>query len=113
MLITGIFTAAIVSFLMGIINTSIVSCFIFILYAIPTAFMNTVPRSVVSKLVDEDVRGTAFGFYYIVIGILDLPASFIAGVLWENIGKGSPFYFASFLSILSIIIFAIFFREKK
>ena len=43
-------------------------------------------KALVADLVPAEVRGTAYGTYNAVLGILDFPASVIAGVLWQGIG---------------------------
>jgi len=40
----------------------------------------------VADLVPVAMRGTAYGSYNALLGILDLPASLIAGILWQGIG---------------------------
>jgi hypothetical protein len=38
----------------------------------------------VADLVPQSMRGTAYGFYNALLGILDLSASLIAGILWQG-----------------------------
>jgi hypothetical protein len=38
----------------------------------------------VADLVPQSMCGTAYGFYNALLGILDLPASLIAGILWQG-----------------------------
>ncbi len=55
-------------------------------------------------------RGTAYGAFNGVIGLTLLPASVIAGVLWEGIGAwpgfgpSAPFIFGSSLSLISVVL---------
>ena len=44
-----------------------------------------------ADLVPEELRGTAYGAYDAVIGLVSLPASVLAGVLWEGLGAWSGF----------------------
>jgi MFS family permease len=66
----------------------------------------------VADLVPENMRGTAYGTYHAVIGILAFPASFIAGVLWEGLGAWSgfgpsaPFLFGGTLALLAATLMA-------
>jgi MFS family permease len=61
-------------------------------------------------LVYAAVRGTAYGTYNAVLGILDLPASIIAGVLWQGIGAwqglgaSAPFLFGAAMSLLAAVL---------
>ncbi|AEF16652.1 major facilitator superfamily MFS_1 [Thermoanaerobacterium xylanolyticum LX-11] len=88
---------------------------IWILYAIYGIYYSTtegVAKSLVAHLVDENNRGTAFGLYNASIGILALPASFIAGYLWDKVAPSAPFYFGAGCSILAVIFITIFRIEK-
>ena len=68
-------------------------------------------RALVCDLVPEERRGTAFGFYNGIVGITLLPASLIAGWLWQSISPAAPFYFGAALAGLSAIGLLVFVRE--
>ena len=63
-----------------------------------------------SDLVPKDLRGTAFGTYNAVLGILDFPASLIAGLLWsgagswKGFGPSAPFFFGAILAAIAIVL---------
>ena len=48
-------------------------------------------KALVADLVPASVRGMAYGTYNATLGILDLPASLIAGLLWQGAGGWSGF----------------------
>ncbi len=48
-------------------------------------------RAMVADLVPADLRGTAYGTYSAVLGLLNIPASVIAGVLWHGLGSWGGF----------------------
>ena len=60
---------------------------LFAAYGLVMAITESVPRAFVSDLVAPAVRGTAYGIYYTLIGVTALPASAIAGWLWDYYGK--------------------------
>lgn len=66
-------------------------------------------KAMVADIVAPEVRGTAYGTYNAVLGILDFPASLIAGILWQGIGawKGfgapAPFYFGAALALIAAV----------
>jgi MFS family permease len=70
-------------------------------------------KALVADLVPEALRGTAFGTYNGILGILDLPASVIAGVLWQGLGHwqgfgpAAPFYFGAGTALLAAILMVI------
>jgi MFS family permease len=67
-------------------------------------------NALVADLVPENMRGSAYGTYHAVIGILAFPASFIAGILWEGLGAWSgfgpsaPFLFGGALALLAALL---------
>jgi MFS family permease len=64
-------------------------------------------KAMVADLVAPELRGTAYGTYNAVLGIIDFPASLIAGVLWQGaggwagFGPSAPFLFGSGLAFLA------------
>jgi MFS family permease len=76
----------------------------FILYGLYYAVFEGVGRAFVADLVPEENRGTAYGYYHMTIGILLLPASLIAGFLWDKVGPEVPFLFGGSLALLSSIL---------
>lgn len=70
-------------------------------------------KAMVADLVPEALRGTAYGTYNGIIGILDLPASLIAGILWQGLGSwqgfgaAAPFYFGAGTALLAALFMAI------
>jgi MFS family permease len=70
-------------------------------------------KAMVADLVAPQSRGMAYGTYNAVLGLTDLPASLIAGILWSGIGtwKGfgpsAPFYFGAAMAFLALLLFAI------
>ena len=76
---------------------------LFIFYGVYHGLADGVARAFVADLVPEDRRGTAYGFFHGVVGITLLPASIIAGWLWQTYSPAAPFYFGAGLSFLAMI----------
>ena len=82
---------------------------LFALYGLYYGLAHGTAKAFVTDLVPEDLRGTAFGTYHAVLGVLDLPASVIAGVLWQGVGPWSgwgpsaPFYWSAATAVLAAI----------
>jgi MFS family permease len=70
-----------------------------------------VARALVSDLVPAETRGTAFGMYHGIVGITLLPASLIAGWLWQSVSPAAPFYFGSGLAVLAMLWMLVFVRK--
>lgn len=76
---------------------------LFALYGVYYGFTEGVARAFVADLVPEDRRGTAYGLFHSVVGITLLPASIIAGWLWQAVSPPSAFYFGAGLSFVAMI----------
>ncbi|HOU14352.1 MAG TPA: MFS transporter [Anaerolineae bacterium] len=67
-------------------------------------------KAMVADLVPEALRGTAYGTYNAVLGILDFPASLIAGVLWQGVGRwggfgaAAPFFFGAATALTAAVL---------
>jgi MFS family permease len=84
---------------------------LYALYGIYYAATDGVGRALVADFVPVERRGAAYGLYNAAIGITVLPASVIAGVLWQGIGSwtgfgaSAPFYFGAALALLAGVLF--------
>ncbi len=77
-----------------------------VLYAAYGAYYGTAlgtAKALVADVVPAHLRGTAYGAYSTVIGALNLPASLIAGVLWDRFSPGAPFFFGAALAGLAAL----------
>jgi MFS family permease len=83
----------------------------FIFYGAHKAALETVQKTLVSELAPPQYRASTLGGFQMVIGLCTLPASLIAGVLWEKINHLMPFYFSLALTIISSLILLVV-REK-
>ncbi|PKO13476.1 MAG: MFS transporter [Chloroflexi bacterium HGW-Chloroflexi-10] len=67
-------------------------------------------KAMVADLVPENLRGTAYGTYNGVLGLLDFPASVIAGILWQGagtwqgFGPAAPFLFGAVMALLAALL---------
>ena len=76
---------------------------LFALYGVYYGLAEGVARAFVADLVPADRCGTAYGIFHGVVGITLLPASIIAGWLWQAISPAAPFYFGAGLAFLAMI----------
>jgi len=84
----------------------------FILYGAHKGALEPVQKTFVSELSPVEYRASSLGLYQMVIGLCALPASFIAGVLWDNMGVLAPFYFSIGLTAVSVVMLT-FVKEPK
>ena len=59
-------------------------------------------------MVPADHRGRAYGIYNAALGIIALPASIIAGFLWEKVSPAAPFVFGASLSLIALLALLFF-----
>jgi MFS family permease len=62
--------------------------------------------ALVADQVPAELRGTAFGLINLMTGIALLPASLIAGMLWQQIGPSAPFVMGSGFAIIAAFLLA-------
>ncbi len=74
---------------------------LYVLYGVYYGVAYGTAKALVADLVPAELRGTAYGTYALVVGAMDLPASAIAGVLWQTVSPGAPFLFGSALALLA------------
>jgi len=76
-------------------------------------------NAMVADLVPENLRGTAYGTYHAVVGLLAFPASLIAGILWQGVGAWSgfgpsaPFLFGGTLALLAALLLAVWMPKAR
>jgi MFS family permease len=86
---------------------------LFALYGVYSAATDGVQKALVSDLVDQDKKGTALGLYNAILGITLLPASLIAGVLYDNVSSMAAFYFGAMMAFIAAIMMFIFYKTKS
>jgi len=88
-------------------NSLIAFIVLFALYGVVYAIVDGNQRAYVSDLSSGELRATALGTFHTTIGLVALPASLIAGVLWQ-INPSITFIYGSIVSIISVVLFLTF-----
>jgi MFS family permease len=95
---------------------------VWVLYAIYGVYYGLAygtTKAMVADIVPEALRGTAYGTYNAVLGILDFPASLIAGFLWhgvgtwEGFGPSAPFFFGGAVALTAALLMALVMPGKS
>ncbi len=84
---------------------------LFAAYGIYYGIVEGVARAFVADLVPAEKRGTAYGLYHGVVGLTLLPASLIAGWMWQAYSPTAPFFFGASLACAAMIGMMVFIRE--
>jgi MFS family permease len=83
---------------------------LYILYGVYYGLAYGTAQAMVADLVTTERRGTAYGTYNGLMGLLDLLASLIAGVSWQGIGSwegfgpSAPFLFGAVTAFLASLL---------
>ncbi|WRQ33143.1 MFS transporter [Bacteroidales bacterium MB20-C3-3] len=108
LIILGFIVYAIVYYFFGRFNSINVFIFLFMLYGFYSALTDGSQKAMISDIVSKDLIGTGFGIYHAVLGITLLPASLIAGLLYDKVNSNAPFYFGSIMALIATILMIIF-----
>ncbi len=83
---------------------------LYALYGVYYGLAYGTAKAMVADIVPQELRGTAYGTYNAVLGILDLPASLIAGFLWQGVGAwdgfgpSAPFFFGGAVALTAAVL---------
>lgn len=80
---------------------------LFALYGLFMAFTDGVWRAYLGELAPANARGAVYGAYAAVVGAAVLPASLIAGRLWDALGHDAPFLYGAGMAALGAGILAV------
>lgn len=83
-------------------NSYLVIVLTFVLYGLHKAALEPAQKAFIAELAPEEYRASALGGFQMLIGLCALPASFVAGMLWDKVGPLAPFYFSLSLTILAM-----------
>ena len=86
--------------------------FMFVLYGLHKAALEPAQKTLVSELAPPDYKASSLGAFQMVIGLCALPASLVAGLLWDKAGINIPFYFSLALTLASLCLLALV-KETK
>ncbi len=76
---------------------------LFAVYGVYIALTEGVEKALVSDIAPPDLRATLIGLHATFTGIGLLPASLIAGFLWDTLGPAATFYFGSGMGLLAAL----------
>jgi MFS family permease len=79
----------------------------FVVYAIFFAIDEAQTRAFLADITEAPVRATAMGLYGFITGLVYLPASLIAGILWKAQGPEVTFAFGAAIAVLALVFFLV------
>lgn len=114
LLLGGYMAFALVYLGLGWINDGLVPLIlIFGLYGLFVAATEGVEKAMVADIAPSDQRGTAFGWFNMIVGIFLLPSSVIFGYLYENLNSAVAFGFSGGCSVVACLLLWHWFRPRE
>jgi MFS family permease len=77
---------------------------LFAFYGLHLGMSQGVLLALVADRVPSHLRGTAFGFLNLAVGVALLPASILAGGLWQLMGSGAAFMMGSVFAVTAALL---------
>jgi MFS family permease len=97
----------------GMAGNPISMALLFALYGVYSAATDGVQKAMVSDIVDKNKRGTGLGLYNCILGVTLLPASVIAGLLYDNINNRAPFYYGAVLAMIAAFLMILYYMKRR
>lgn len=113
LLVIGFLIYALVYFWFGSTSDSVVIILLFALYGLYSAATDGIQKAYVADITDKNKKGTGMGLYNAILGITLLPASIIAGVLYDRVNSSVPFYFGAVMAMLASVLMIVFILTGK
>ena len=86
---------------------------LFAIYGIYYGMVEGNAKAFIADLVPAEKRGTAYGLFQGIVGVMILPASVIAGWLWSAVSPSSTFYFGGALALLAMLGMLVLIKENR
>ncbi len=112
-LVVGFLIYAIVYYGFGVTGSVVTIVALFALYGLYSAATDGIQKAFISDIIDKNKQGTGLGIYNALLGITLLPASLIAGLLYDKVNSHIPFYFGAVTAVVSAILMFIYSRGFK
>jgi MFS family permease len=73
---------------------------LFVFYGLYQGTFRSVGKAFASDFVPEQLRASGIGWYSATVGLLELVASIVAGLLWDHIGHAAVFVYGAVFAIV-------------
>jgi len=85
---------------------------LFVLYGVHKAALEPVQKTIAAELSPKPYRASVLGGFQMVIGLAALPASLLAGFLWDTAGRQTPFIVSLCLTAAAALLL-LFVKETR
>jgi MFS family permease len=97
---------------MAMAGSALTAWAMFLAYGVYMGVSDGNGRALLAQLSPPDRAGTAFGVYHAALGLAALPASIVAGLLWERVSPAAPFWVGAGAGVTAALLLLIFVPEK-
>jgi len=84
-----------------------------LIFGVYDGIANTVGRALIPKYAERALRGTAYGLYYLVVGLCFLIANITVGALWQSFSSSTAAAYSITLASVSIVGMSLFIKQRK
>ncbi len=89
------------------------TCLLLVVYGAYYGMTEGAERALVADFVPAPARGKAYGLYHGAVGLAALPASFIFGLLWAEIGPMTAFLIGASCATAALVVLIVFLPTSK
>lgn len=86
---------------------------LFVLYGMFQGVFRAVGKALATDLVPQTLRASGIGWYSTTIGLLQLVASIVAGVLWDKVSHNAVFLYGAIFAIIGTIALLLLVQDKS
>lgn len=104
LMLIGWTTFSVSFLLLGAVEDSIGLWAVSIFYGLCAGMSEGAERAIISDYADPRERGTAFGWYHLMVGIAAIPAGLLFGSIWQFQSAGMAFFFAGGLAAFAALL---------
>jgi MFS family permease len=83
------------------------------LYGVYYGVSDAVGKALVADVVPPAQRATGYGILNMVTGLVLLPASILAGLLWDGVGPHAPFWFGAGCAAAAVVLLGFINRRSR
>lgn len=81
----------------------LIAAALFVFYGLHQGIFRAVGKAFAADFVPEHLRASGIGWYSTTVGLLQLAASVVAGLLWDRVGHAAVFYYGAAFAVLGSI----------
>jgi len=107
LIVAGWMLYGVVYLAFGVASSVAALAAVWALYGLYYALTEGVVKAFIADLVPSELRGSAYGMYAAVVGVVALPASALAGLFWQGFGPAAPFLFGAAMAALAVLLWIV------